>query len=136
LLLVLEAAEQLSMDRDESIRDEYPEGSDEFIEGMERLQRLDAAIKAVRDFTRVRYPVAEYDRPQGAPPADAWFWSDGDRWVAVVAEHERATWWGFGADDVPASRPERWEYPITETPPSGFLVWCDTAGNVRYEEIQ
>jgi hypothetical protein len=76
----------------------------------------------------IRYPVAEYDRPEGRPPADAWFWSVGDRWVAVVADHERSKWWGFGVDERPADCPRRWEYPIDELPPFGTLVWADADG--------
>jgi len=70
--------------------------------------------------TMTVYPMPEYDRPE-TPEADAWFWTVGDLWSAVVADHERPTWWGLGDDDDPP--PDcKWELPIAEFPPTGHRI--------------
>jgi hypothetical protein len=82
------------------------------------------------------YPIAEYDRPEGKPQADTWFWSIGDRWIAVVGDAERDTWFGVGVGrEVPDDTPDVWAYPIDKMPPSGTLLWADADGTEHTDAI-
>lgn len=74
------------------------------------------------------YPVSEYPG-DGPPEADTWFWQSGDNWVAVVADHERATWFGApGGEEIPEGTPDVWAVPIDKMPPSGTLRWATADG--------
>lgn len=58
--------------------------------------------------------------------ADAWFWTVGNEWCAVVREAEVDTWW-----DGSALVPGEGEFPIWQLPPSGTLRFRDADGNDR-----
>ena len=86
------------------------------------------------------YPVSHYD-PTEIPAADAWFWQIGNRWLAVVDAHGRATWWDEDDESQgvyeDAGRPGDGTRPIGDAPTSGTLVYRikDSKG-VLHEVVQ
>jgi hypothetical protein len=75
------------------------------------------------------YPLPEYNLPTGMPLADAWFYSVGDSWIAVVADHERNSWWGSDTPPV-----DLWEMPIIERPTFGTLHYRQADGTEITEQ--
>jgi hypothetical protein len=79
------------------------------------------------------YANSEHENPDLPPvvPADAWFWSVGDEWCAIVADwHE--DWWEGAADEDIAARPDPWRRPIADVPTTGTLVFRDAEGETHY----
>jgi hypothetical protein len=76
------------------------------------------------------HPCAEWGGEGPKPRADHWYWSKGNRWVAVVAEWEQEWWTDADPEDV-AGRPGDWARPITDVPTSGTLAYCVNESDPR-----
>lgn len=83
------------------------------------------------------YAVSEHDREgESWPvPADHWFWSSDNRWVAVVADFHDDWWDGASPEDIEA-RPYQWKWPIEYTPTSGTLHYRTQDGTEITRLIQ
>jgi hypothetical protein len=76
------------------------------------------------------HPSAGWGGEGPKPHADHWYWSRGNRWVAVVAEWESEWWTGSDPADV-AARPAVCVRSITDVPVDGTLLYCVNENEVR-----
>ena len=77
------------------------------------------------------YAMDEHDRPElpWPVPADAWYWSKGNQWMAVVADWHEDWWEGADPQDI-EDAPAVWKRPIDLVPSIGTLVYRDETGSV------